>query len=45
MHELRRGVNRESHALKVAKMAGLPAEAIRVAGEILRELREGGKMG
>ena len=45
VHKLRRGVNRESHALKVAKMAGLPAEAIRVAGEILRELREGGKMG
>jgi DNA mismatch repair ATPase MutS len=41
VHRLRRGVNRESHALKVAKMAGLPAEAIRVAGEVLRELREG----
>jgi DNA mismatch repair ATPase MutS len=44
VHRLRRGVNRESHALKVAKMAGLPAEAIRVAGEVLRELREGQKM-
>jgi DNA mismatch repair ATPase MutS len=43
VHRLRRGVNRESHALKVAKMAGLPAEAIRVAGEVLRELREGEK--
>jgi DNA mismatch repair ATPase MutS len=43
VHKLRRGVNRESHALKVAKMAGLPAEAIRVAGEVLRELREGEK--
>jgi len=43
VHKLRRGVNRESHALKVAKMAGLPAEAIRVAGEILKELRQGGK--
>jgi DNA mismatch repair ATPase MutS len=41
VHKLRRGVNRESHALKVAKMAGLPAEAIRVAGEILKELRQG----
>jgi DNA mismatch repair ATPase MutS len=40
VHKLRRGVNRESHALKVARMAGLPAEAIRVAGEVLRELRE-----
>jgi DNA mismatch repair ATPase MutS len=44
VHRLRRGVNRESHALKVAKMAGLPVEAIRVAGEVLRELREGQKM-
>lgn len=39
VHRLRRGVNRESHALKVARMAGLPAEAVRVAGEVLRELR------
>ena len=45
VHKLRRGVNRESHASKVAKMAGLPAEAIRVAGEILRELREREKKG
>ena len=41
VHKLRRGVNRESHALKVAKMAGLPDEAIRLAGEVLRELKEG----
>ncbi|KAK4499623.1 hypothetical protein PRZ48_010141 [Zasmidium cellare] len=38
-HKLRRGVNRSSHALKVARMAGLPEEAITVAGDVLAELQ------
>jgi DNA mismatch repair ATPase MutS len=37
VHKLRRGVNRQSHALKVARLAGLPEQAIRVAQEVLRE--------
>ncbi|KAF2164403.1 hypothetical protein M409DRAFT_67911 [Zasmidium cellare ATCC 36951] len=40
-HKLRRGVNRASHALKVARMAGLPEEAIAVAGDVLAELHRG----
>lgn len=35
VHKLRKGVNRESHALKVAKLAGLPTSAIEVARGIL----------
>jgi DNA mismatch repair ATPase MutS len=35
VHRLREGVNRESHALKVARLAGLPKEAIDVARGIL----------
>lgn len=31
IHRLRKGVNRESHALKVAQLAGLPDEAIEMA--------------
>jgi DNA mismatch repair ATPase MutS len=38
VHKLRKGVNRKSHALKVAQVAGLPEEAIAVAGDVLREL-------
>jgi DNA mismatch repair ATPase MutS len=37
VHELKKGVNRESHALKVARLAGLPEEAIGVAEEVLRD--------
>ena len=37
-HRLRRGVNRQSHALKVAKLAGLPAPALEAATAVLREL-------
>jgi DNA mismatch repair ATPase MutS len=40
VHKLRKGVNRKSHALKVAHVAGLPEEAIAVAGDVLRELEE-----
>jgi len=35
VHKLRRGVNRDSHALKVARIAGMPEEAIKVAREVL----------
>lgn len=37
VHKLRKGVNRQSHALKVARLAGLPEQAIRVAQQILQE--------
>ncbi|KLJ11317.1 hypothetical protein EMPG_13412 [Blastomyces silverae] len=42
VHRLRRGVNRESHALKVARLAGLPESAIDVAKDVLRKLSHGG---
>ncbi|KAK3941558.1 muts protein 1 [Diplogelasinospora grovesii] len=35
VHKLRKGVNRQSHALKVARLAGLPESAIRVAQQVL----------
>jgi DNA mismatch repair ATPase MutS len=35
VHRLREGVNRRSHALKVARLAGLPEEAIAVAKKVL----------
>ncbi|KAL8381772.1 hypothetical protein RB595_005841 [Gaeumannomyces hyphopodioides] len=34
-HKLRKGINRHSHALKVARLAGLPEAAIQVAQDIL----------
>lgn len=37
VHKLRKGVNRDSHALKVAKLAGLPESAIAVARGILEK--------
>lgn len=37
VHRLREGVNRQSHALKVARLAGLPEEAISVARGVLEE--------
>lgn len=39
VHKLRRGVNRDSHALKVARLAGLPAEAVRTAQEAFGRLQ------
>ena len=39
VHRLRRGVNRQSHALKVARLAGMPESAIAVAGEVLADLQ------
>jgi DNA mismatch repair ATPase MutS len=38
VHRLRKGVNKESHALKVAKLAGLPESAIGIARETLKNL-------
>ncbi|EFQ26361.1 MutS domain V [Colletotrichum graminicola] len=35
VHKLRKGVNRQSHALKVARLANLPGEAISVAQKVL----------
>lgn len=35
VHKLKQGVNRESHALKVARLAGLPEDAIGVAERVL----------
>lgn len=35
VHKLRKGVNRHSHALKVARLAGLPEAALQTAMEIL----------
>ncbi|KAF3762416.1 hypothetical protein M406DRAFT_294105 [Cryphonectria parasitica EP155] len=35
VHKLRRGINRQSHALKVARLAGLPEAAMRTAREVL----------
>lgn len=37
-HRLRPGVNRRSHALKVARVAGVPESAVRVAEEVLVEM-------
>lgn len=39
-HRLREGINRESHGLKVAKLAGMPEEALAMAEETLGLLRE-----
>ncbi|KAK3394694.1 muts domain V-domain-containing protein [Podospora didyma] len=36
VHKLRKGVNTNSHALKVARMAGLPEPAIQIAQRILQ---------
>ncbi|OLN88579.1 MutS-like protein 1 [Colletotrichum chlorophyti] len=35
VHKLRSGVNRQSHALKVARLADLPEPAIRIAKQVL----------
>lgn len=39
-HKLQKGVNRSSHALKVARLAGLPESAIEVAGDVLATLQQ-----
>lgn len=40
VHRLKKGVNRRSHALKVAKLAGLPPTALRVAESVLERMAE-----
>jgi DNA mismatch repair ATPase MutS len=35
VHRLRKGVNRNSHALKVARLAGLPEAAMRIAKKVM----------
>jgi DNA mismatch repair ATPase MutS len=40
VHRLRKGVNRQSHALKVARLAGLPELALEVAKVVLHQLVE-----
>ena len=42
IHNLRLGVNRESHALKVARLAGLPEDAISVARDVLQNFEASG---
>lgn len=39
VHRLRKGVNRQSHALKVAQVAGIPDEAIAIAAQVLQKLK------
>lgn len=38
-HRLRRGVNRESHALKVARLAGMPEGVVKSAQSVLAQLQ------
>jgi DNA mismatch repair ATPase MutS len=42
VHKLRKGINRQSHALKVARLAGLPLQAIRMAKQVLEEHEQPG---
>ncbi|KAL3465335.1 muts domain V-domain-containing protein [Aspergillus heterothallicus] len=39
VHRLRKGVNRESHALKVAQLAGLPKETLELARSVRSSIR------
>ena len=38
VHRLKKGINRQSHALKVAKLAGLPPAALKVAEDVLQHI-------
>ncbi|KAF8246000.1 hypothetical protein K440DRAFT_586559 [Wilcoxina mikolae CBS 423.85] len=40
VHKLRKGVNKESHALKVARLAGVPPEVLAAAERVLKERKE-----
>lgn len=42
VHRLRKGVNRQSHALKVAGVAGMPEDAITIAAQVLQKLKAQG---
>lgn len=39
VHKLKRGVNRKSHALKVARLAGMPEEAVGIAANVLGDVQ------
>ncbi|RJE18452.1 DNA mismatch repair protein [Aspergillus sclerotialis] len=39
VHRLRKGVNRESHALKVAQLAGLPSEVLKNATTVRQNMK------
>ncbi|OQE34537.1 hypothetical protein PENCOP_c017G08042 [Penicillium coprophilum] len=39
VHRLRKGVNRQSHALKVAQLAGLPKETLDLATQVRQQMR------
>ena len=41
-HRMRPGVNRDSHALKVARLAGMPEGAVEIAAEVLEKLKKTG---
>ena len=41
LHRIRPGVNRQSHALKVARLAGLPESALLVAKDVLDQIVDG----
>ncbi len=40
-HRLRKGVNRQSYGLEVARLANVPEETLRVARVVLERLQEG----
>ncbi|KAJ6132713.1 DNA mismatch repair protein MutS-like N-terminal [Penicillium samsonianum] len=40
VHRLRKGVNRQSHALKVAQLAGLPKDTLELAMRVRQEMRD-----
>ncbi|KAJ5210243.1 hypothetical protein N7472_000382 [Penicillium cf. griseofulvum] len=40
VHRLRKGVNRQSHALKVAQLAGLPKETLELATRVRQRMRD-----
>jgi len=42
-HRLQKGVNRASHALKVARLAGMPESVISIASEVLQTFTAGTK--
>ncbi|CAG8095322.1 unnamed protein product [Penicillium olsonii] len=39
VHKLRKGVNRQSHALKVAQLAGLPKETLELAQQVREQIQ------
>lgn len=41
---LKPGVNRDSHGLKVAQLANMPPQALVVASEALRHLKDGDRV-